>query len=722
MKRFLLAALLVGCSAAQAQTSISGATVRDGTLPPNKITAIGAGTVLANSTGSSASPIAVPYGLVLCAGVDDTARIQAALDSQQNVKLLGSPCVITSGLTITKTGVGLIGSGMDAGHQSGVESGNTIIKWAGADNASTDAMLSIQPAAAATRHLSGVSVKGITFDATKTGATGEVGYGVRVRSAYYTDLDVRVIEPMVSGVYLGTLDTLTGDGINTQYTSGRISVRQTQTDGGACVVFDGSQTPGVAGNASFNTLESIACTVGNGDGVVFRASDNNQIRKVSVSRQPSGTTGRDVRFQGSNGTGTPLIPNVARANRIDLVSASDGSDGVGGITYEGTDLWTNPSHDNVVTLDKDNGTPPPIVGPGVLGPLHWSLNNGVMDIGPTLELNMGLNRIRAVNGTNLRLIAPAGNSVWIGTFDNATAVQVSPGLRAGTGLTDQGLGTINNTGGYYLNDVPVIDLNSDAALSNISASASGADSVPAVSLTGTWFSGGTATTTKPQLLIQPSGTTSAAWSTAGTGLGLNAASGFVGNLLDMQVNGTSEFSVSNIGRAIINGGIAVTGGSTSISGGNITLNNSGGSSTVQIASGTTTGAVSIGGGSNSIVLGSPVLQNTTKLSFSGTAPTISSGFGTSPSIPAHNGSLAFTVDVGSGGTASGGVVGLPAATTGWICSVNNVTAKAANRADQGTFQTATTTTTVTIQNQTISTGAALAWTASDIIQMSCTGY
>jgi hypothetical protein len=67
---------------------------------------------------------------------------------------------------------------------------------------------------------------------------------------------------------------------------------------------------------------------------------------------------------------------------------------------------------------------------------------------------------------------------------------------------------------------------------------------PAKVFTGTWFTGGTATTTKPHFLVEPTGTTSTAWSTSGTGLGVNAASGFAGNLLDLQVNGTSRFSVS----------------------------------------------------------------------------------------------------------------------------------------------------------------------------------
>jgi len=75
---------------------------------------------------------------------------------------------------------------------------------------------------------------------------------------------------------------------------------------------------------------------------------------------------------------------------------------------------------------------------------------------------------------------------------------------------------------------------------------------PAKVFTGTWFTGGTGTTTKPHFLIEPSGTTSTGWSTSGTALGVNAASGFGGNLLDLQVNGTSRTKVSQSGSVDIN--------------------------------------------------------------------------------------------------------------------------------------------------------------------------
>jgi hypothetical protein len=98
-----------------------------------------------------------------------------------------------------------------------------------------------------------------------------------------------------------------------------------------------------------------------------------------------------------------------------------------------------------------------------------------------------------------------------------------------------------------------------------------------------------------------------------------------------------------------------------------------------------------------------------------TAPTISSGFGTSPSVTHNNGTASFSINVGTGGSATSGVVGLPTASNAWACSA----------ADTGTTptgqteQTATSTTTATLTNYSRTTGLAAAWTASEIIQISC---
>lgn len=88
-------------------------------------------------------------------------------------------------------------------------------------------------------------------------------------------------------------------------------------------------------------------------------------------------------------------------------------------------------------------------------------------------------------------------------------------------------------------------------------SRNGAASAPPGSYTGAWFTTGDATTTKPQLLVEPSGTTSTGWSTAGTGIGVNAASGFAGRLLDLQLAGTSVFRVTAGGSTTVSGTLDV---------------------------------------------------------------------------------------------------------------------------------------------------------------------
>jgi hypothetical protein len=101
--------------------------------------------------------------------------------------------------------------------------------------------------------------------------------------------------------------------------------------------------------------------------------------------------------------------------------------------------------------------------------------------------------------------------------------------------------------------------------------------------------------------------------------------------------------------------------------------------------------------------------NTNNALILGTAPTISSGFGTSPSIVSNNATATFRVNVGTGGVATSGIVALPAAATGWNCIVSDMTNNTVTR------QTASTTTTVTVT-------AAAAWAASDVLNFVCFGF
>jgi hypothetical protein len=74
--------------------------------------------------------------------------------------------------------------------------------------------------------------------------------------------------------------------------------------------------------------------------------------------------------------------------------------------------------------------------------------------------------------------------------------------------------------------------------SRLTSSVANAASTPPVLVLGAWFSGGTPTTTKPAFLIEPAGTTSTGWPTAGSGFGINCPPGFTGWPLVIHQNGS----------------------------------------------------------------------------------------------------------------------------------------------------------------------------------------
>ena len=129
-------------------------------------------------------------------------------------------------------------------------------------------------------------------------------------------------------------------------------------------------------------------------------------------------------------------------------------------------------------------------------------------------------------------------------YDSATGDWV-PGATGGTPGGTTGQLQWNSSGTFA-----GVSGSTVGATGDITLSLNGAADTPPLKLTGAWFSGGTASTTKPHVLIEPAGTTSTAWSTSGTGLGVNAPSGFNGNLLDLQVDGTSFFRLTSTGELI----------------------------------------------------------------------------------------------------------------------------------------------------------------------------
>ena len=105
-----------------------------------------------------------------------------------------------------------------------------------------------------------------------------------------------------------------------------------------------------------------------------------------------------------------------------------------------------------------------------------------------------------------------------------------------------------------------------------------------------------------------------------------------------------------------------------------------------------------------------------KLLSSSTAPTLGSGWGTSPSIVANN-TTAFKVVVGTGG-ASNGVINFPTAPNGWIVYAADVTSGSLLFLQQ----TGSTATSATLTSYGIQTGTASPMLAGDAILITAFAY
>lgn len=163
-------------------------------------------------------------------------------------------------------------------------------------------------------------------------------------------------------------------------------------------------------------------------------------------------------------------------------------------------------------------------------------------------LRVSLNSSTGVGAVNVTLngwISPAFISAASGGGGGSTIPNTSNLLIGGASNTA-------GNSGIAPADVALLDAN------NI-FSAAAAASTPSLEITGTVFSGGTGTTTIPQVYINE-GASPTTFSTNGTIIGINGPSGFNGNLLDFHVNGgSSVLSLSNAGMLIIASSLTAVG-------------------------------------------------------------------------------------------------------------------------------------------------------------------
>jgi len=111
---------------------------------------------------------------------------------------------------------------------------------------------------------------------------------------------------------------------------------------------------------------------------------------------------------------------------------------------------------------------------------------------------------------------------------------------------------------------------------------------------------------------------------------------------------------------------------------------------------------------------------TGNLLFSGNVPTVVSGFGTTPSITG-NSSISFRVNVGTGGTATAGVIGFPLAANGWNSDISVFNPTLTNL-QQTTICNASSNVSITLTNVWTANAVVVAWPASTVLMVQATAY
>jgi hypothetical protein len=107
---------------------------------------------------------------------------------------------------------------------------------------------------------------------------------------------------------------------------------------------------------------------------------------------------------------------------------------------------------------------------------------------------------------------------------------------------------------------------------------------------------------------------------------------------------------------------------------------------------------------------------------SATPPTIASGgctSGSTQSISASNGTAAFQITLGGATCGSTITLTLPASTTKWHCTADDITTPASSEVHQ---TAAASTTSVVLTNFVRTTGVAGNFTGADVLAVSCRGY
>ncbi len=412
---------------------------------------------------------------------------------------------------------------------------------------------------------------------------------------------------------------------------------------------------------------------------------------IQIGAKGAGTTSlpsQSIAFNSYNSSSTLLTSTIGADpnGNLQITPGAGGATNIVGTVTEGPLSVTNTVQYGGITLSTGSNFTGVLAGFGTGGD------------GGTLELLTG--------GTIKTLLS--GNTGTGSYINNAAGLTVG-----GTGTAAAGV--INATGGFQVNGVGQNAAGGLASVTGATTSGnlpsfssangplqdSGIVASSIVTLTG-------AQTLTNKTLNNPSITSPTVTGSLSSGP-VSVTSGSIYSGLTLSTG--SNFS------AILDGyGVGNDGGTLSLQTGcalkTLLSGNTGTGSYINNGAGLTVGGTGTAP-AGAVQASSEVNGVTGHLAASGTAPTVTSGFGSSTgSIGTVNGTWHFDVNTNVGGTS--GVVGLPTATTAWNCfanSKNNPTTIAVHQTGFGTAS-------ATFAPYTLS-GVLSAWVASDVISISC---
>ena len=319
------------------------------------------------------------------------------------------------------------------------------------------------------------------------------------------------------------------------------------------------------GIAYYNPAAGTAVSGANLTGLVY--ANGTSAPTVATASQVLTNIGTVPIANGGTNTTTQTTNGVCYYNGTGITCANPN-------TYDGTTFSIGSTSNSTTQLRVPKSTS--------MGAINYNAVIGDMvnyNLGSTG--NVGATISSTNSNSNLLLGQDTTHAILFNWNYNATAANAYAVLETYGGNNVLDLNRSGGKVGVGYSNANIGNLTSCIALFCVNGtslfSGNGVASTPALSLTGTWFTGGTSTTTKPQLLIEPSGTTTNNWLTQGTGLGINAASGFSGSLIDAQLNGTRQFQVS------ANGSVTMS-SNAFISNGNWQINSAGGATLPSVSS------------------------------------------------------------------------------------------------------------------------------------------